>query len=57
MKKLVLVLIVLGACGAQRVKIDPVAIDRVKIDPVSVQPIHVTVDVNVRDQPAPAAKP
>ena len=47
MKKLVLVLIVLGACGAQRVKIEP----------VTVQPIHVTIDVNVRDQPAAAQKP
>ncbi len=45
MKKLV-VLIVLGACGTQSVKIEP----------VTVQPIHVTIDVNVHDQPATAPK-
>ena len=25
---------------------------KVKIEPVTVQPIHVTIDVNLRDQPA-----
>ncbi len=31
------------------------AASRVKVEPVTVQPIHVTVDVNVRDLPAPVA--
>lgn len=35
----------LAGCGASRVKVEP----------VTVRPIHVTVDVNVHDQPAPAA--
>lgn len=39
--KFVLALIMLAGCGAQRIKVDP----------VTVQPIHVTVDVNVHDQP------
>jgi hypothetical protein len=39
--KPLLALIILAACGATRVKVDP----------VTVQPIHVTVDVNVRDEP------
>lgn len=39
--KAVLALLLLAACGTQRVKIDP----------VQVAPIHVTVDVNVHDAP------
>ena len=39
MKK-ILVAILLGACGAQQVKVDP----------VKVQPIHITVDVNLHDR-------
>ena len=41
MKKL-LFAIVLAACGG-----------RIKVEPVQVQPIHVTVDVNVHEQPKP----
>jgi hypothetical protein len=41
--KLVLVIVFAAACGAQRVKVDP----------VTVGPIHITVDVNVRDPAAP----
>jgi hypothetical protein len=45
MKKL-LVTLVLAACGGS-----------IKVAPVQVQPIHVTVDVNVREQPKePASK-
>lgn len=29
---------------------------RVKVEPVTVQPIHVTIDVNVHEQPKPAAR-
>lgn len=39
--KAVLALLLLAACGAQHVKIEP----------VQVQPIHVTVDVNVHEAP------
>ena len=39
--KSLLALLVLAACGAQRVKVDP----------VTVKPIHVIVDVNVHEQP------
>jgi hypothetical protein len=38
-KKIVLA-ILLGACGAQQVKVEP----------VKVQPIHITVDVNLHDR-------
>ena len=38
--KSLLALAVLSACA-----------QRIKVDPVTVQPIHVTVDVNVHDQP------
>lgn len=40
MKRL-LTLLLLGGCG----------MTRVKVDPVQVQPIHITVDVNVREAP------
>ena len=36
-----------AACGTQRVRVDP----------VTVQPIHVTVDVNVHDQPKQPSEP
>jgi hypothetical protein len=44
MRRLVL-LIALGAGGA--------CVQKLKIDPVTVQPIHVTVDVNVREDAPP----
>jgi hypothetical protein len=40
-------LIVTGACATGH---------RVKVDPIAVQPIHIEVDVNVRDGDAPAKK-
>jgi hypothetical protein len=36
----VAVLFAVGACGAQRLKVEP----------VTIQPIHMTIDVNVHDQ-------
>lgn len=39
--KLVLSLLVLAACGAQQVKIEP----------VKIEPIHMTIDVNLHDGP------
>jgi hypothetical protein len=38
--KWLLVAILLGACGAQQVRVEP----------VKVQPIHITVDVNLHDK-------
>ncbi len=35
----IIVMVLLGACGAQRVKVEP----------VKVQPIHIIVDVNLHD--------
>lgn len=39
MKRIALVLL-LGACGAQQVKVEP----------VKIEPIHITVDVNLHDR-------
>ncbi len=36
----VILVVLLGACGAQQVKVEP----------VKVQPIHITVDVNLHDR-------
>jgi len=41
MKRIVFVLL-LGACGATQVKVEP----------VKIQPIHITVDVNLHDRDA-----
>ena len=38
--KTLLALLLLAGCGT-----------RLKVDPVTVRPIHVTVDVNVHDEP------
>jgi hypothetical protein len=46
MKRLVLSVFVLGACGAQKLKVEP----------VTVAPIHMTIDVNVRDHTVKPAK-
>ncbi len=42
MKRLLAALVMLAACGAQQVKVEP----------VEVKPIHITVDVNLHDAPA-----
>lgn len=42
MKKLVVSVVMLCACGATQVKVEP----------VKIEPIHITVDVNVRDKQA-----
>lgn len=45
MKRLLIVLVLsVAACGTA-----------LKVEPVQVQPIHVTVDVNLKDADAPAA--
>ena len=38
--KWILALVLLGACGAQQVKVEP----------VKIEPIHITVDVNLHDK-------
>jgi hypothetical protein len=43
MKYLLLVMLALAGCGAQRVKVEP----------LTVEPIHLTIDVNVHDQSQP----
>jgi hypothetical protein len=40
MMRYVILIVLLGACGAQQVKVEP----------VKVQPIHITVDVNLHDR-------
>ena len=44
MKKILVAILLVGACGAQQVKVEP----------VKVQPIHITVDVNLHDGTANA---
>lgn len=46
MKKLALVVLMLSGCGAQQVRVEP----------VKIEPIHITVDVNLREQPKPPPK-
>jgi len=45
--KWIVVTLLLSACGAQQVKVDP----------VKVEPIHITVDVNLRDKGADVGAP
>ena len=45
--KWIVVALLLSACGAQQVKVDP----------VKVEPIHITVDVNLHDKSADASNP
>ena len=40
--KWIVVALLLAACGAQQVKVDP----------VKVEPIHITIDVNLHDKDA-----
>ena len=37
----------LGACGAQQLRVEP----------VTVEPIHITIDISVHDQPSVPTKP
>ncbi|HEY4175450.1 MAG TPA: hypothetical protein VGM90_01400 [Kofleriaceae bacterium] len=48
MKKLLLVMLVLGGCASH-----------VRVEPLTVQPIHVIVDINMHDdvKPRPAIVP
>lgn len=47
MKFLLSLIIVLTACGTSHVKVAP----------VTVQPIHMTIDINVRDGAGPEPQP